>query len=213
MVGLDEGGTGDDHREPRGQVAIAGHCHAPCRKGIPVVGECSLMHPTHCQELRPQVRITVVGTPPECGARQWRDLAHAPHLSAEVMGFEIDSDSMRLEHRVQRIGDLLPDALLYGKALGKQAHEPGELGNTNDVLMRDVAQVGMPVKRERMMLTERKKVDGSLNNLAQTTVRSTTTFGLERREQFGVALIAFGRIKQGTDIALWRLARGRGVQV
>ena len=79
--------------------------------------------------------------------------------------------------------------------------------------MRDVAQVGMPVKRERMMLTERKKVDGSLNNLAQTTVRSTTTFGLERREQFGVALIAFGRIKQGADIALWRLARGRGVQV
>src|SRR6266516_2851035 len=55
MVGLDEGGTGDDHREPRGRVAMAGHCHSPCRKGIPVVGGCSLMHPTHRQELRPQV--------------------------------------------------------------------------------------------------------------------------------------------------------------
>ncbi len=129
------------------------------------------------------------------------------------MGFEVDGNPVRLEHRLQGIGDLLPDALLYSKALGKHAHEPGELGDTDDVLMRDVAHVGMSVKRQRMVLTERKEVDRPLNHLAQTTVRPTPAFGLERREQFRVALIAFGRVKQGADIALWRLAGGRGVQV
>ena len=116
-------------------------------------------------------------------------------------------------HRLQGIGNLLPDALLYGKALGKQAHEPGELGDTDDVLMRDVAHVGMSVKRERMVLTERKEVDRPLNHLAQTAVRPTPAFGLERREQFRVALITFGRVIQGADIALWRLAGGWRVQV
>src|SRR6266487_855185 len=213
MVGLDGGGTGDDHRGLRGQVVVTGYCHAPYRRGFPVVRARSWMHPTHRQEFRPQVRIAIVGTPPECGTCQWRHLAHAAHLRAEVMGFEVDGNSMRLEHRLQGIDDLLPDAFLYSKALGKQAHEPGELGDADDVLMCDIAHVGMTMKRQRMVLTERKKVDRSLNHLAQTTVRPTPTFGLERREQFEVALIAFGRIKQGADIALWRLARGRGVQV
>ena len=136
------------------------------------------MHPTYRQEFRPQVRIAVVGTPPERGARQRHDLAYAPHLCAEVMGFEVDGDPVRLEHRLQGIGDLLPDALLYSKALGKQAHEPGELGDTDDVLMCNVAHVGMSVKRQRMVLTERKEVDRPLNHLAQTTVRPTPALGL-----------------------------------
>src|SRR5256885_10159924 len=205
--------TEGDHRGSLVRMEPADQYRPPPRRGIPVVRERSSMHPTHRQEFRPQVRIAVVSTTPERGARQRRDLAHAPHLRAEVMGFEVDGDPVRLEHRLQGIGNLLPDTLLYGKTLGKQAHEPGELGNTNDVLMRDVAHVGMSVKRERMMLTERKKVDRSLNYLAQTTVRPTPTFGLECREQFVVALIAFGRIKQGADIALWRLACSRGIQV
>src|SRR5260221_9149300 len=117
------------------------------------------MRPTHRQEFRPQVRIAVVGTPPERGARQRHDLAYAPHLRAEVMGFEVDGDPVRLQHRLQGIGDLLPDALLYSKALGKQAHEPGELGDTDDVLMRDVAHEGKSENRHRIVLTKRKEVD------------------------------------------------------
>jgi hypothetical protein len=31
-----------------------------------------------------------------------------------------------------------------------------------------------------------------IHHLAQTTVRTTPTFGLKRREQFGIALLAFG---------------------
>src|SRR5436305_5057959 len=129
--------------------------------------------------------MLVVGTPPERGAGEWRDLAYPTHLCAEVMGFEIDGNSVRLEHRFQGIGDLLPDALLHRKALRKQAHEAGKLGNADDMLMRDVAYVGMPMKGQRVVFTEAKKVDRSLNDLAQTAVWPTATLGLKHGEQFG----------------------------
>src|SRR5438132_13582960 len=106
--------TGGDHRGSRVRMEAADHYRAPPRRGIPVVRECSSLHPTHRQEFRPQVRIAVVSATPECGTRQRRDLAHAPHLRAGVTGFEVAADPVRLEHRLQGIGNLLPDALLYG---------------------------------------------------------------------------------------------------
>src|SRR5690242_15683854 len=62
------------------------------------------------------------------------------------------------------------------------------------------------------MLAQRKEVNGSLHYLAQTTIRPTATFGLEGCEQFGIALITFGRIEHGAQKTLWCLVRGRGVQ-
>src|SRR5258708_22734965 len=145
-------GPGGGDRGSGVRMEAADHYHAPPRRGILVVSvlECSWMHPTYRQEFRPQVRIAVVGTPPERGPRQRHDLAYAPHLRAEVMGFEVDGNPVRLEHRLQSIGDLLPDALLYSKALGKQAHEPGELGETDDVLMADTTHGGMSGQRQPM---------------------------------------------------------------
>jgi len=71
-----------------------------------------------------------------------------------LMGFEIDGNSVRLEHRFQGIGDLLPDVFLHRKALREQAHEAGELGNADDMLMRDVAYVGMPMKGQRVVFDD-----------------------------------------------------------
>src|SRR5438105_4574929 len=110
------------------QVAAAARGHVRYRREIPAESGYSFAYSTHVKELCPQRLILIVGTPPERGAGKWRDLAHPPHLRAEVMGFEIDGNSVRLEHRFQGIGDLLPDALLHRKALGKQAHESSELG-------------------------------------------------------------------------------------
>src|SRR2546423_15717556 len=129
------------------------------------------------------------------------------------MCFEIYGDAVRLKRRIQGIGDLLPGPFLYRKALGKQAYETRELGNANNVLVSDISYVGMPVKRECMVLTEREKLDRPLDQLAQTAVWPTTTFGLKDREQFGVAIIAFSRVKQSSQKALWRSLRGRGIQI
>src|SRR5436853_4991323 len=73
-------------------------------------------HPAHFKELPPQRLILVVSPAPESRARERRDLADAAHLGTEMVGFEIDGDAMGLEHRVQGIGDLLPDAFLHRKA-------------------------------------------------------------------------------------------------
>src|SRR5258707_13512614 len=85
-------GTGGGHRGSRVRMEAADHYHAPPRRGIPVVSvlECSWMHPTYRQEFRPQVRIAVVGTPPERGARQRHDLAYAPHLRAGEWGYSAE---------------------------------------------------------------------------------------------------------------------------
>src|SRR5215472_11189577 len=173
----------DDHRASRDQMAAALHCHLPPRRVLPAQIRCSFAYSTHVKELRPQLRIAVVCTPPEGCAGQGRDLADASHLRAEVMGLEIDGDPVWLEHRVQGIGDLLANTLLNCKALGEQAHKASEFGNTNDVLVRDIAHVSLPVKRQRVVFAETKKVNRPLDHLAQAAVWSTATLGLEDREQ------------------------------
>src|ERR1051326_5017314 len=165
------------------------------------------------KELGPQRGIAFVLASPEGGAGQWRRFSYSPHLSTKVMGFEIHGDTVGLKHRIQGISDLLPDPFLHRKTLGEQAHEAGELRNTDNVLVSDISHVGMPVERECVVLTEPKKLDRSLNHLAQAAVWSTTTFGGKHRQQFGIAIIAFGRIKQSLQKALRRSLGGRAIQI
>src|SRR5437763_10659389 len=208
-MGMRGGRTGS-----REQAGAAGHTHlVRYRRAIPEVRGCSCTHSTYIEELGPQGRIALVLTPPESGASERRNFADAAHLGTEVMGLEIDGDAVRREHRFQGIGDLLADAFLDGKALGKQAHEPGELGNANDVLVRDVSDVGMPMKRERVVLTQTKKVDGSLDHLAQPAIRTAAALRLERGEQFGIDRVSFGYVEHGVQKALRSPIRGWGMQI
>jgi len=128
-----------------------------------------------------------------------------------MVGFKIDGDTMGLEHGIQGVGDLLPDTFLDGKAPGEETHKAGELRNADDVLVSDIADVGMPMKWQRVMLTETKKVDRPLNDLAQTAIWTPATFGLEDGEQFWVALVALGGIKHGAQETSWSVASGRGI--
>jgi hypothetical protein len=92
---------------------------------------------------------------------------------------------------------------LHCEALGEQAHQACELGNTDDLLVSDVSHVRLPVKWQCMVLTEPKKLDQPLNHLTQAAVRFTTAFGVKHREQFGVGIVALGSIKQGISIVLF----------
>src|SRR5881392_1653992 len=113
------------------------------------------------------------------------------------MSLKIDCNTMWLQQGIQCVGDLLPDTFLDGEAPGEKTHKAGELGNADDVFVSDIANIGMPKEWQRVMLTETKKVDRPFNDLAQTAIRSTTTFGLEDGEQFGVTLVALSGIKHG----------------
>ena len=121
-----------------------------------------------------------------------------------MVSFEIDGNPVRLKHHIQGIGDLLPETFLYGEAPGKQTHQSGELGKADDVLMRNIPYVGISVKGQRMVLTEAIEGDRALDHLTQAAICSPTTLRLEDGEQFRIALIALGCIKERPQKALRR---------
>ena len=81
------------------------------------------------------------------------------------------------------------------------------------MLVRDIAHVGMPVKGQGVVLAETKELDWSLNHLAQPAVWPAAALCLEGRQQFGIALIALGCIKHGSQEALRSPLRSCGMQI
>jgi hypothetical protein len=75
------------------------------------------------------------------------------------MRFQVHRHTVRLKHCVKSGDDLFPQPFLDCEALGKQANQARQFGDADDVLVWDIPDVHMPVKRECMMLTQRKKRD------------------------------------------------------
>ena len=98
------------------------------------------------------------------------------------MSVQVHRYTMRLEHCVKSICNLLPQPFLHSKALCKQSHKPGELGNADDMLVRDISDRGMPVKGQSVVLTEREKRDRPFNHLAQAAVWPATFRGSRSRQ-------------------------------
>src|SRR5258706_15851490 len=120
------------------------------------------LQPTSCKEFRSQGRIIGIVAAPDGGARHWCCFPHASHLHAKMMSFKKNCYTMWVQHRFQSICDLLTNPLLYSKALRKEPHQAGKLGDTDDVFVSDVTYVSLAVKWKGMVFTERKKWDGSL---------------------------------------------------
>src|SRR5690348_4992930 len=110
----------------------------------------------------------------------------------------------------QPISTLFPYTTLFRS---EDAHQPGQLGDADDLLVRDVAEEGVAVERQRVVLAQRVEVDRSLDDLADVAVRTAVAFGRKRGEQLGVALITGRRLEQGVEVALRRLPRAGRVQV
>lgn len=82
------------------------------------------------------------------------------------MRLKMHRDPMWLEHGSKGVDNLFTQAFLHGKTPSKQPHEADEFGNTFNVLVEDVSDMGMAMKRKRMMFTEGKKRDRPLDHLA-----------------------------------------------
>src|ERR1700704_4173683 len=109
------------------------------------------------KELRAQLRITFVVAAPKGSQGARVTFANASHLGAEVRRVEVHGNAMRLEHAHQLVRDPHSDPLLDGEAPRKDANQPRQLGDSDDLLVRDVADVSVAVKRQRMMLAEGEK--------------------------------------------------------
>jgi hypothetical protein len=83
-----------------------------------------------------------------------------------MLRIQIDGHAVRLEHRLERVCDLATHALLQREPLSEQTHEPRQLRDADDVLVGDVADVGMPVERQYVVLAQGEEVDWPLDHLA-----------------------------------------------
>src|SRR6267143_1860628 len=149
------------------------------------------------EELLSQLRVRLVVAAPEGRPRCGLGLANASHLGAEVNRLEVDGHAMGLQDARERFGDLAAEPLLNGEAPSEEAHQPSQLGDANDVLMGDVAQVGVAEEGEGVVLAERVERNRAVNHLAQLAV--------------GPA-VALGRIEHRAQVSLGRLLGTRRIQ-
>lgn len=111
------------------------------------------------QELAPQLGVRKCA-PPEGGDRA-RMLLDSPHLSAEMRRLEMHGDAAGRDQLHERVGDLLAEAFLHGEPACEQPDEAGQLGDADDLVAGDVADVRCAVERQRVMLAEAHKGDRS----------------------------------------------------
>ena len=125
---------------------------------------------------------------------------------------EVDGDAVRLQDPRERLGDLFANPLLDGEPPSEEPHEAGQLGDADDVLVGDVADVRVAEERKGMVLAERIKGNGPFNHLADLAVGAAVALGGKGGHQLGVALVAFRRVEHGAKITLGGLGRPRGIQ-
>ena len=94
-------------------------------------------------------------------------LLDAAHLRAEVRRLEPNGDAFGLDERDERVGDLLTEPLLDGEPPRKEPDEPGQLGDADDPLARDVPDVRVAVEGQRVVLAERGERDRPLDDLGE----------------------------------------------
>ena len=112
------------------------------------------------------------------------------------VGFEEHRHAVGLHELFEMVGHLLAYALLNGEPPGEQSHQPGQLGDPDDLLVGDVADMGHSVKRERMVLAQREEGDGSLDDLADPAIGAAAALGREGREQLVIALVPRRGVEQ-----------------
>jgi hypothetical protein len=69
-----------------------------------------------------------------------------------MMRLQVYRDAMGMEHPFKGICYLLPDPFLDGEPLGEQVHEPGQLGDAEDILVRDVTYISIAEEGEGVVL-------------------------------------------------------------
>ena len=105
------------HRRRRSFCELAGLHHPPTPSAPTTAG---------IQELCAQCRTLLVLAAPESSTRQRLALAHAAHLRAQVVGLEIYGATVRSEHGLEGVDNLLADSLLNAETLGKHTRQSSE---------------------------------------------------------------------------------------
>lgn len=91
-------------------------------------------------------------------------LLDTAHRHAHVASLHDDGDTARADSLHDRKGDLLREAFLDLKAAGEGLGNTGELAQSENKLVRDVADRDLAGERNKMVLAEREDVDVTDND-------------------------------------------------
>src|SRR6478672_6735737 len=81
------------------------------------------------------------------------------HHHAKVIGLDDHSNSRRLEHSAKPLGYLLSQPLLDLETPRIDVHYPRDLRKSDDLAIRDIGNVGLPEKRQHVVLAHRVELD------------------------------------------------------
>ena len=76
-----------------------------------------------------------------------------------MLGFDDDDHPKRIECLLDAVLDLRRQTLLYLQATSEDINDTGELGESRDIPIRDIADVYLAEEGEDMVLTERIEVN------------------------------------------------------
>src|SRR3954471_11682639 len=127
--------------------------------------------PADVEELATEARLLGVGAAPRCRAGHRFVLADAAHLGAQVMSLEVDRDTVRMEHRLERVRDAVRHALLDAEPARHDPDEPRQLADPDDLLMCHVSDPRLAEEGQSVMLAEREERDRAFDDLREFAVR------------------------------------------
>src|SRR4029434_2840593 len=81
-------------------------------------------------------------------------LFNTSHDHAEMLGFDDDGHSFRVNLLADRFGDLGRKTFLNLKGTGKHVHKARNLAQANDLAIRNVSDVTLAEKRQEMMFAK-----------------------------------------------------------
>ena len=84
---------------------------------------------------------------------------HAAQRHAQVLGLDDHADAHRSQVGVEPVGDLLGQPLLHLRAVREQLDHPGQLGQPEDPVAGQVADVRHADERQQVVLADRPDRD------------------------------------------------------
>ena len=111
------------------------------------------------EELLPRARVVAQQAVQGRGDGAGAGCLDAAQGHAQVLGLEHHPDALGRELGLEPVGDLLGEPLLDLQAAGEQLDHPGQLGQAEDALAGQVADVGDPGERQQVVLAQRVERD------------------------------------------------------
>src|SRR5688572_10778670 len=110
--------------------------------------------PNEFQELRPGSCVFAENPVHRAGHRDRVLFLHAAHGHTEVRRLHDYGDAERLRHLVNRVGDLLREALLHLEPPREHIDDSRQLRQADDPFRRQVGHVALAEERQQMMFAE-----------------------------------------------------------